>query len=61
MSRNEKIDYMILFCGLMLVRRAKATLGEISEFVPLAGKARSLAETLHTKEALHACASEPAA
>ncbi len=43
---EERFSYMMLFCALLLVRNAAATLEESFTMVPLAGKAKRLAAGL---------------
>ena len=41
---QEKISYTMLFCALLLVRNAKASLKESMILLPLVGPAKKLAE-----------------
>ena len=43
---GEKVSYLMLFCTLILVRNAKASLEESLAVVPLGGNAKSLASYL---------------
>ena len=43
---GEKVSYLMLFCTLMLVKNAKATLQESLALVPLGGKVKYLASQL---------------
>jgi hypothetical protein len=46
MKSEERQSYMMLFCALMLVRNAKATLEQSLKLVPLEGSAKHLAGQL---------------
>ena len=46
MKNQEKLSHMMLFCGLMLVQRDKATIRELSERLPMEGRSRALAQAL---------------
>ena len=46
MTKKENLDYLILFCSLIMVRNQKRTMEEIMQFVPLFGKAQRLAQEL---------------
>lgn len=46
MTKKENLDYLILFCSLIVVRNQKRTMQEIMQFVPLFGKAQLLAQEL---------------
>lgn len=46
MKREERVSYVMLFCALMLVKNAKATLEESVGIVPLVGRAKHLAGEL---------------
>ena len=46
MKPEEKISFLMFFCALLLVRNAKATVGESLAIVPLVGNAERLAEEL---------------
>ena len=43
---GEKVSYLMMFCALLLVRNAKASLEESLAVVPLGGNAKSLASYL---------------
>lgn len=43
---GDRHSFLLVFCALLLVRSSKATLEQSLQVVPLAGKARSLAESL---------------
>jgi len=43
---EEKIAYLMLFCGLILVRNHRATLEQSLLLTPLTGKAKNLAKEL---------------
>ena len=51
MKKNERESYMMLFCALLLVKNAKATLEESVKIVPLTGSAKSLAGELARRSA----------
>lgn len=40
---DDRVNFVMVFCALLLVRDSKATLEQSLMVVPLAGKARSLA------------------
>ena len=42
----DQVSYMMLFCSMMLVRNARASLQESMTLLPLAGPAKELAEHL---------------
>ena len=42
----DRNSFLMVFCALLLVRNAKATLEQSLQVVPLAGKARNLADCL---------------
>ena len=42
----DQVSYMMLFCTMMLVRKARASLQESMTLLPLAGPAKELAEHL---------------
>ena len=46
MTNQENLNYLILFCSLIMVRNQMRTMKEIMEFVPLFGKAQILAQEL---------------
>jgi hypothetical protein len=46
MKSEERQSYMMLFCALMLVKNAKATLEQSMKLVPLKGSAKHLAGQL---------------
>ena len=46
MRKDDRNSYVMLFCALLLVRNAKATLEESIRIVPLKGSARHLAGEL---------------
>ncbi|OFV96105.1 MAG: hypothetical protein A3F68_04605 [Acidobacteria bacterium RIFCSPLOWO2_12_FULL_54_10] len=45
-TSKENLEYLILFCSLIMVRNQKRTMQEILQFVPLFGKAQRLAQEL---------------
>jgi len=45
-TKEEKTSHMTLFCALMMVKNAKATLEQAIRVVPLTGNAKVLAEQL---------------
>ncbi|OFW00830.1 MAG: hypothetical protein A3G20_05590 [Acidobacteria bacterium RIFCSPLOWO2_12_FULL_59_11] len=46
MRHSEKISYIMLFCGLMLVRNSKMQLKDLALLFPYHGKARFLVQEL---------------
>ena len=42
----DVLNYVMLFCALMLVRNSKATLGQAVSMIPLDGKAKFLAQEI---------------
>jgi len=47
-SQQEKFSNMMLFCALMMVRNASATLQQSMNLVPLTGSSKHLADKLGT-------------
>ena len=43
---RDAINYVMLFCALLLVKNSKATVNQAMTLVPLAGSARFLAHEL---------------
>ena len=43
MRHDDRVSYVMLFCALMMVRNAQATIGQSLEVVPLNGGAKRLA------------------
>jgi hypothetical protein len=43
---EETVSYMMVFCALLMVRNARAGLGQSLPLLPLAGPAKDLAEHL---------------
>ena len=41
--REERLAFLLMFCGMILVKREKATLAETMSILPLYGGARLLA------------------
>ena len=41
--RDDRLAFLLLFCGMILVKRDKATLAETMSMLPLYGGARLLA------------------
>ena len=41
--REERLAFLLMFCGMILVKREKATLAETMSILPLYGGARVLA------------------
>ena len=46
MRQNEKYSYLMLFCGLLLVRRSEFTLRDLDGLLPLDGNAKQLMQEL---------------
>lgn len=46
MTNKEKLDYLMLFCSLIMVRNQKRTMEKIAPLAPLFGKAQLLAQEL---------------
>lgn len=46
MKKDERVSYVMLFCALLLVKNAKATLEDSVKIVPLKGSAKHLAGKL---------------
>ncbi len=46
MRRNEKFSHLMLFCGLLLVRRSEFTLRDVGGLLPLDGNAKQLMQEL---------------
>ena len=44
--RDDRFAFLLMFCGMILVKRDKATLSETLSILPLYGGARLLAEEL---------------
>ncbi|OFV94279.1 MAG: hypothetical protein A3F68_08755 [Acidobacteria bacterium RIFCSPLOWO2_12_FULL_54_10] len=53
MTKEERLSYMILFCGLLLVKQSKAAIHELSVLLPARGKAMSLAARLAAEVVIH--------
>jgi hypothetical protein len=51
MKTDDRVSYVMLFCALLLVKNAKATLAESMQVVPLEGSAKELAGELVGKAA----------
>jgi hypothetical protein len=45
-SKRDKVSNMMLFCALMMVKNASATLQESVNLVPLSGSSKNLADKL---------------
>ena len=45
-AKREKLDHLMLFCSLIMVRNQQRPMEEIAQFVPLSGKAQLLAQEL---------------
>lgn len=45
-TQREKVSDMMLFCALMMVRNASATLQQSVNLVPLSGNSKNLADKL---------------
>ena len=43
---SDRLNYLVIFCALMLVNNSKATLEQSLRLVPLAGRANCLAKEL---------------
>ena len=46
MRHSEKISYIMLFCGLMLVRNSRMNLKDLAGIFPYGGEVRFLAQEL---------------
>ena len=46
MAKKEKLDHLMLFCSLIMVRNQRRTMEEIAQIAPLFGKAQLLAQEL---------------
>ena len=46
MKKNETISYIMLFCGLMLVRKSRIKLHDLAALFPYHSRARFLAQEL---------------
>ena len=46
MNQEEKVSYLMLFCGLILVKHSPAMLEKLLVSIPLMGGAKSLAAEL---------------
>ena len=45
-AKREKLDHLMLFCSLIMVRNQMRTMDKIAQFAPLFGKAQLLAQEL---------------
>lgn len=50
MTNKDKIPYLMLFCGLLLMQRRGVTMNDILAAVPLTGNAKNLACEIATQE-----------
>jgi hypothetical protein len=49
--RDDRLAFLLLFCGMILVKRDKATLAETMSMLPLYGSARLLAGEMAAPDA----------
>ena len=50
MADSDKMSYLMLFCGLLIMHKSGSTLNEMLATVPLAGNARNLAWEIANRE-----------